>query len=268
MTTGLDNEFTRMQLSYAICKAFTVAIEEDYTSYDAWEAIEDDLHVTPEEIETLLKNILDSKKTGFSFSMDSSVSANLVMIGNWLYSFSMETLELFYADIKADLVLIAHNRDLEQSFKDNLVSFYCSVLANTTTQDGCIVCPVSKRQRRIIKKVCGLDIKATDNFLATQVTNHIISHHGVKGSHDKSMAVPSNMGQIVDVLMHSDSAELSSYHSGELRFHKRFLSKHGSPSVEILFKKKMPDGYVCVVLEAMTDTKKGVLRIVTAYRHK
>ncbi len=268
MTTGIGSESTRMQLSYAICETFAVAIDDDYTSCDAWEAIEDDLRVTPEEIGTVLKDILDSMKTGCSFNMGSLASANLHMIGNWLSSFSVEELELFYADMLTDLMLIANNRDLEQGFKDNLVLFYRSVLANTNTENCCIVCPVSKRQRRIIKKVCGLDVKATGNCLTVQVVVHISHRHGTNGIADKTFSDSTKIGQIVDVLMHSDSAKLSLSASGDMRLSKKFLDEKGNFAKTVIFEKKMDDGYFCVVLEAMTDTKKGVLRIVTAYRHK
>ncbi len=261
-------ESTRTTLAFAICEEYSIETDSKYTSYDAWEAIEDELHVTLDKVRHKLYRALITKKTGRSLQDRVPATDNLEKIDNWLNSFSIDELEAFRNDVKADLILEKKIRDEEDTARKQLIDLYTRVInGDDVTVNNCVEFFVSKRQKRFIKRAINQDIMATRNYINADSFMHIKNRHGIGGKADCTMASPERAGDIVDVLLHCDKASLSVLPNGKNYTAGGSHNKYGRAALQVEFTKKMKDGKITVVIEAMSDTKKGILRISSAYRH-
>ncbi|MCD8307591.1 MAG: hypothetical protein LUD51_05145 [Clostridia bacterium] len=263
---------TRTVLAFAICKEYAIETDNEYTAYDAWEAIEDELHVTVDKVRHVLYRALISKKTGRSMSAAVPVTLNLAAISNWLNNFSIEALEAFRSDVKADLVQEREIRVKEKTAREELIALYTRVINGDIVEDDEHVdFFVSKRQKRFIKKATNLDVQASLNHVEKQNLEHIMIRHGKgkegKSRNDTTMLTGDSVGDIVDVLLHCDTAELTYNSDGSVKTYWAYPDRDGKPSLPVTFSKRLNSGMICVVVEAMSDTRKGLLRVVTSFNH-
>ncbi|MCD8295425.1 MAG: hypothetical protein LUE27_09325 [Clostridia bacterium] len=270
---GTNNESARLTLAFAVCGMFAIQTDNDYSSYDAWEAIDDEIHVTLDKVRHVLYRVLIIKKTGRSMICRAPVTDNLTMIAGWLDSLSIEELEAFRNDVKVDLKLEKEIRAEEDTARKKLSALYIKTV-NGEALDGMNYVDffISKRQKRFIKMATGFNIHADMNRVDKHDLEHIMIRHGKgktgKPRNDTTMLDYDSVEDIVDVLLHCDSANLLFHPDGSVITSWAYPDSDGKPSKLVMFSKRMKNGKVSVVVEAMSDTKKGLLRVVTAYKHQ
>lgn len=119
---------------------------------------------------------------------------------------------------------------------------------------------ITDRARKDIERLTGQKLNATKHVISATELAHILNRHGESGQADHTMATPKDFEQIAQVLQNYDSIELSNVKSN-------FRNGQGENAPIILYHKKL-NSDMQIVAEAVTDGKKGKLRIISAYKTK
>lgn len=130
-----------------------------------------------------------------------------------------------------------------------------------------VISEVGEKERREIERLTGEKLTATKHVLAYDELRHIEKRHGINGEHDHSMADISRYEQIVEVLQNPDSVDYCVNKRGERVFSSQYRDKENKPAKMITFTKTY-DGYEQMVVEAVYDSKRGKLHIITSYTKK
>lgn len=160
--------------------------------------------------------------------------------------------------------------DYQGNVDEGLVSFANRV---RTLKDGNYrnkitysISEVSPRQTQDIKAITGVDTTGFENIITGDAVTHIDSRHGVDGEHDHSMADTNDLARIGYVLDNYDSVVLATNADGTPRTSGRWRNRDGSTAAQVIFKKKI--GGTMYVVEAVPDSKRSALAIVSAYIQK
>ena len=119
---------------------------------------------------------------------------------------------------------------------------------------------VSDRLSKDIKNAIGIDVSGFVHAIKSNTITHINNEHGENGTTDHSMADEKDIARIKYVLENYDTIERLPTDS------KEFRDKNQRPAPTIKLSKRI-DGTMYVV-EAVPDTKKGQLPIISAYKTK
>lgn len=160
--------------------------------------------------------------------------------------------------------------DYQSNVDEGLVSFANRV---RTLKDGNYrnkitysISEVSPRQTQDIKAITGVDTTGFENIITGDAVTHIDSRHGVDGEHDHSMADTNDLARIGYVLDNYDSVALDNNADGTPRSSPRWMNRDNTGALQVRFQKKI-DGTMYVV-EAVPDSKRSALAVVTAYIQK
>ena len=148
----------------------------------------------------------------------------------------------------------ATDSKLMEFIKKIITSPYSTQIDNLKYQLG----NVTGKQAADIKQVAGVDTTGYARDITGKRVRHILKRHGEQGLADKSMADINDLGRIQYVLDNYDVIEVLGQTSNE------YLDKHGNHAKMVRYGKQV-DGHYYVV-EAVPDTKKKTVHIVTAYQ--
>lgn len=143
----------------------------------------------------------------------------------------------------------------------NIYNFAEDAINKRINKDNKIVISdrISDKAGEDIYETIGVDAKGYKNTLIAERVQHIWDRHGVHGTADHSMANIHDIAQIEYVVDNYDGMT-----KGKGQF--QFKNKDNTYADTVLLWKKMDDKYYYVV-EAVPDTKKKTLYVVTAYKN-
>lgn len=119
---------------------------------------------------------------------------------------------------------------------------------------------VSERAAEEIKILTGIDTEGFEHVIKVNTVRHIDANHGVSGRTDHSMADDKDLARIEYVLENYDTVEILDDHSKEYR------DKNQLPAPIVKYSKRVDGTYY--IVEAVPDTKKRQLPIISAYKNK
>jgi len=119
---------------------------------------------------------------------------------------------------------------------------------------------VSERAAEEIKILTGIDTEGFEHVIKVNTVRHIDANHGVSGRTDHSMADDKDLARIEYVLENYDTVEILDDHSKEYR------DKNQQPAPIVKYSKRVDGTYY--IVEAVPDTKKRQLPIISAYKNK
>ena len=125
---------------------------------------------------------------------------------------------------------------------------------------------VTQKQAQDVQALSGVDVSAYSNSITGGAVDHVDARHGVNGKADSSMADDSDFARIGYVLQTYDSVELVRDESGEPILSSEWQNKDQSHAQMVRFAKKIDGTYY--VVEAVPDSSKQQLRVVSAYMQK
>ena len=125
---------------------------------------------------------------------------------------------------------------------------------------------ITDRARKDIERLTGQKLNATKHVISADSVRHIDKRHGESGVADHSMSTLKDFNEIAEVLQHYDRVEYALKQNGEIEKSSKFKNSENNPAPHILYTKK--DGKTMYVVEALSDTKRGALNIVSAYKTK
>lgn len=117
---------------------------------------------------------------------------------------------------------------------------------------------ITDRARDDIERLTGQKLNANKHVISATEIAHIWNRHGKNGQADQSMSSIKDFEDIYEVLSSYDSIELSKEKS-------HFRNAQGDKAPVIIYRKSL-GGKSQLVAEAVTDGKKGQLRVITAYK--
>lgn len=124
---------------------------------------------------------------------------------------------------------------------------------------------ITDRARKDIERLTGQKLNATKHVISADSVRHITKRHGESGESDRSMSTIEDFNKISDVLKNYDTVEISKDKDGEPRLSSAYKTRDNALAPHLLYKKAIDNDQMEVV-EAVTDTKKGNLYILTAYK--
>lgn len=119
---------------------------------------------------------------------------------------------------------------------------------------------VNDRAVNDIKSLTDIDVTGYEHNLKANTIRHINQNHGINGKTDNSMADERDIARLEYVLNNYDDIEILDDISKEYR------DKNQNPSPIIRYSKRIDGTYY--VVEAVPDTKKQQLPVVSAYKTK
>lgn len=128
-----------------------------------------------------------------------------------------------------------------------------------------VVGEVSERERRDIERLTGEKLNAMQHVINASEIRHIITRHGEKGAADKTMSNIDDYGLINSVIKNYDSLDFVRDNKGNVvKATSYFITP--TEKAQLIKYEKVNSDSVSFVVEALTDTKKGVLHIISAYK--
>lgn len=152
-------------------------------------------------------------------------------------------------------------REYDAAVDEGLVNFV--EYATKNPQDNkttYIMSEVSPRAAEDINNLTGIDVEGFDHSIKTSSVRHIEDRHGLRGKNDRSMSDINDVARMQYVLDNYDNVELLPDVSDEFR------DKNQRPTPMVRFSKRVNGNYY--VVEAVPDTKKHQLAVVSAYKNK
>ena len=126
---------------------------------------------------------------------------------------------------------------------------------------------VGEKERKAIEKLTGEKLTATKHVLSLDELRHIEKRHGTNGDSDHSMSDMSRYEQIIDVLQNPDRVDFCVDKKGRRVFSNLYRDKNNNPAKMITFIKNY-DEYMQMVVEAVCDSRRGKLHVITSYTKK
>ena len=156
--------------------------------------------------------------------------------------------------------------DFKIKKKEEIAKFVEDFRKGKPTQKRIIIAGVSDKERKELERLLGDKINATTHTLHINELQHIEKRHGASGKADKSMADIEAYKHIPDVINNFDYIE-ANYENGKTKTTNAYIDKYGNKAQLVRYVKK-ENGNTSYVVEAITDTKRGDLSIITAYIQK
>ena len=122
----------------------------------------------------------------------------------------------------------------------------------------CELGTITDRTKADIERLTGQKLNATEHVISATEIIHILNRHGEEGKADRSMSTVEDFEDIVDVLQNYDSISLSAEKS-------KFKNAQGERAQIIEYSERL-DSHTQIVAEAVSDGKKGKLRVISAYK--
>jgi hypothetical protein len=147
---------------------------------------------------------------------------------------------------------------------DGIVGFVNKVDNNTAgVKDKYKIGLAKEKEGKRIKEITGIDVSGHTHTIGVNDVIHIKNRHGINGTHDKTMQNTNDIGRIRHVIDNYDNIEHVLGPNGEKKYTNAYLDKNMKPSPIIKYSKRV-DGHVYVI-EAVPDTKRNELRVLSAY---
>ena len=157
--------------------------------------------------------------------------------------------------------------DFKIKKKEEIAKFVEDFRKGKQTQRRIIIAGVSDKERKELERLLGDKINATTHTLHIDELRHIENRHGENGKADKSMANIEAYKHIPDVINNFDYIEFAYTSKSNTKRSKKYIDKYGEKARLVCYVKK-ENGNTSYVVEAITDTKRGDLSIITAYKQK
>ena len=158
---------------------------------------------------------------------------------------------------KSDKVISEYKNAVDE----NLVDFVQDARNNTTDNKSIFrLNNINDRMAEDIEGLTGINVKNYGNVIKSNSIRHIIKDHGVNGETDSSMADDSDIARIQYVIDNYDTMEMLEDKSKEYR------DKNQKPAPMVKISKRVNGTYY--VVEAVPDTSRRELAVVTAYKKK
>lgn len=154
--------------------------------------------------------------------------------------------------------------DYQNSVDDNLVEYVETIKSNPGQKmPRYPLKDVSDRAASDIQRLTGIDVSGNKTQIEARAVEHILKRHGENGNADHSMRDVNDIGRIQHVIDNYDSME----HGGTTAAY-RYQDADGKQvhAQTVLIKKKVNGTYF--VVEAVPDTKKKTLYVLSAYMNK
>lgn len=124
---------------------------------------------------------------------------------------------------------------------------------------------ITYRARHDIERLTGQKLNANKHVIDVDAIRHIENRHGKNGKADTSMSDIRDYEEMVDILKNYDHVDFARKANGEISYSQKYKDAQNHPAPHIVY--TMKNGKTMYLLEAVTDTKKGVLHIVSAYKN-
>lgn len=157
--------------------------------------------------------------------------------------------------------------DVDNWDKNRVVEFVKSVKEGKPIAKSVEVGAVNDRERKRIEELTGEKLNATKHVLRADEVSHILKRHGENGKADKSMANVKEFAKIEDALHNFDSLDFVRKSNNEIDTTFAYADKNGVSAKLIRYVKNDKNGKAMFVVEALTDTQKGELVIMSAYEN-
>jgi len=160
-------------------------------------------------------------------------------------------------------------REYEESADPGLVEFIervRSVPAAEADKLNYKISVIGDRQRSGIEALTGETLNAAFNFFKGSEINHIDYRHGRNGVADHTMANIEDMARVGYILANYDKIHLLKDEYGEIVTSDNYRTRDGKLAPMLLFVKRI-NGFYCVA-QAVNDSSKGRLNVISAYRSK
>lgn len=153
--------------------------------------------------------------------------------------------------------------------KKQVKSYVVRFRAGEQVDDEIEIAIVGSREREEIEKLTHRKVTAKMHVLSVDELRHIEKRHGENGEQDHTMADVSNYQHIAEVLHDPDpnGVEYCRDKEGKIARSSKYKDKCNQPAEKIKFTKTF-NNHIQMVVEAVTDTKAGKLRIISSYTKK
>lgn len=113
-----------------------------------------------------------------------------------------------------------------------------------------------------IKRITGTDVVDYRVAIEARQIEHILKDHGPNGTSDRTMADPQDIAKMWDVMTNPDSVR----DGGTTRAYVTSKDGRNRPASTVLYEQIQGDGISSYVVQAVPETKKKTLFVVTAFR--
>ena len=124
---------------------------------------------------------------------------------------------------------------------------------------------ITDRARNDIEMLTGQKLNAKKHVVDADAIRHIDNRHGENGKADSSMSDIHDYEEIADILKNYESLDFARKANGEITYSHKYKDSKNRPVPHIVY--TMKNGKTMYLIEAVTDSKKGVLHIVSAYKN-
>lgn len=150
--------------------------------------------------------------------------------------------------------------------EQDIINYVNMVLNGEEAPRKIIVGDIEDRERLAIEKLTGDKLNAVYHTLSENEVRHIEKRHGTNGKADTSMSEIESYGKIIDVIRNFDAVELVE-RDGKIQTASKYVNKYGEKAKLVAFKKSLTNTDM-IVVEAITDTKRGDILIMSARQIK
>ena len=152
-------------------------------------------------------------------------------------------------------------KEYAESVDKDMVAFAENAIKNTDDNKSAYkMKDVSKRASNDIKRLTGIDTTDFGTEAKASAFRHIDNRHGTGGINDSSMKDINDVARMQYVIDNYDDIELLESRS------KEFRDKGQNPAPLVRYKKRINGNYY--LIEAIPDTQKQTVEVVTAYIEK
>ena len=168
--------------------------------------------------------------------------------------------------------------DLQQKVNDNplivksaakqMLRDFVQRVQNGQAKAGevCELGEITDRARQDIENLTKHKLNAKKHVIGADEIKHIEKGHGSNGISDHSMAQMEDYERIVDILSDYQSVDWVYKPNGEIETTRAYLDSNGKPSRLLKFKQELENGEQYVI-EAVSDTKRGELHVISSYKN-
>ena len=127
---------------------------------------------------------------------------------------------------------------------------------------------VSTRTKKALEELLNQEIDAQTHSLHIDELRHMEKRHGEKGTANHDLAETGDYEEIIDALNDYDGKpEFSRDNQGQIRYSKKYKNKDGTPTPQIIMRKKIGEEVREVVVTVSNSKNKGV-KTITSYKNK
>ena len=156
--------------------------------------------------------------------------------------------------------------EYENAVDEEIVNFYNNQLKQRNAQGKLIVENATQKHIDEIKKLTGFDVTGYKISINDSFVGHVDNNHGINGIHDHSMKDSDDVGRLKYVLNNFDKIDFCRNKKGEIQHSTEHKDKNGNFAPKLLVQKRI-NGYY-VICEAVVESKKKEIRLISAYKPK